>query len=193
MLDNEDDYYSLEEAKAYLQSLTNEEYLQLAQLARMWSKSVPGMDPVELVNEGICRVAEGRRRWPRGVDFARFFHQEFRSIANAERKSRAREVSDGDPVGSNSDAEFGDSEVVQGTGNVTSDPEASVYAERVFSGVMEALAGDQDALAIAMGRAEGKTEREICETFNLDQSRYGAGRKRLARTLLKMPRLELSE
>jgi len=176
------DYYSTDETLLLLRNLSDADYLKLMKLAKYQSNKVLDMDSDDLLNEGIRRVLDGTRQWPRGLDITRFMYQTFGSIVSAHAKHRETAVDLGyfteqDVI---SDCEVGSS-LSDNTQNSQSNVSSLVYAEKMMSRVIEALSSDPNAQVVALSIAEGLSAKEAQARFSISTKQYDAARKRLRR------------
>ncbi len=180
-----DQFYSIEEAKALMSALRPEEHRRLAGLAHLRSKELAGVEAHDLLNDAFLKVFTETRKWRRGISVDRYFDQAMRSIVSNKRKHIALEEKYGvipeqeASKGCNTDIE------VKTHNSSASDPARLAHAEKRLAQVMQELASDQNAFAVAMGLSEQKTEREIRDTFGLSEREFASARKRLTRVIMK--------
>ena len=180
-------HYSDDEVMALISALSVEEQRRLAMLARNRAQTLPGVEAGMLLNEAVVRTIDGRRNWPRGVSADRFLDQTMRSIVSNDWKHLSVESKYG--VISEQQAKKGCEEYSGIPDEITDsvpDPARIIYVEQRLEQVFKALASDHNAIAVAMGRAEQKTQREIQETFGLTARDYESARKRFDRVMAKM-------
>src|SRR5207249_2520387 len=133
-------------------------------------------NPKDVLGETVTRVLGGSRTWPRDVPFTVFFCNVIRSVAddfrNAARSEAAESVGDIDAV---------EGAERQGGGDI----ESQAADRALLVAIWKLFEGDDDARALLQGIEEGLTANEVQTRFDLSESRYGAARKRLERTLAK--------
>lgn len=186
-VDGSDKSYTLNEVRSLLQGLTQFQRQKLATLSQTRLAGVKDMDRSDLLQMAIVKVLEGKRKWPRGLDALTFLSQTMRSIASNTRKheSVANRIGIVAQHHCYDDADnFGDE--ADDYPDETSDPERQLHAKNVLDTILARLSLDHAAMAVAIGRAEKMTEQEVREQFRLDERAFGAARKRLDRTLMKI-------
>jgi RNA polymerase sigma-70 factor (ECF subfamily) len=67
----------------------------------------------------------------------------------------------------------------------TPDPERVVAAAQALSDIYDLFLGDNAALKVITGLADGLTAAEICEAYGLSDREYDTTRKRMRRALLR--------
>lgn len=176
------DYYSSDEVRAILGHLSSADLLRLRKLAKTQAMKLRDGDPDTLLAEGFARVRDVTRQWLRGLEVGTFMNKVFGSIVSAAAKHDAY-------AGQFEARDEVDTEgLVAGSPGIQPlDPEGSVpdqvHATDMLNQLMARIAGDQDVIAVAMGRAEGLTAQEAQTQFQLPAKRYDAARKRLIRAI----------
>src|SRR5207249_2418177 len=74
---------------------------------------------------------------------------------------------------------------VEETGIGAADPERVVAAAQALADIHRLFAGDNAALKIIAGLADGLTAGEICKTYEMAEREYNTTRKRMRRRLLR--------
>jgi hypothetical protein len=148
-------------------------------------------DPLDLLHEALYLAVEGRRNWPRGLDFAVFLGMTARSVAFADRSASANTKVDARPV----------EDLLNWSrdGAAAAHPSAEACAERAqnWRRVVGRIKSARDRLGrrdpvaasvlegIVAERAVGELRREL----SLQVAEYDAARKRALRALRTIERL----
>jgi DNA-directed RNA polymerase specialized sigma24 family protein len=165
---------------AALGALSNAELLRLNALARLWTRGMPGtLSWADVLQEAIARALDGSRKWPPGVPILAFLSGVMRSICDDHWRQQVREAR---VFVRSADAADARAEEV---GAVIPDPERVVAAAQALSDIYELFVGDNAALKVITGLADGLTAAEICETYRLSEREYDSTRKRMRRALLR--------
>ncbi len=182
MAEESRNYYSVGEVKAILARLSAVDVLRLGKLASFQARKLRDCDAEELLHEGLTRVLEGVRKWPRGLEVGPFMRNVLGSIATSMAKTAA--VASGVLV----DTEVDGSGVVDCPqfpmdNGSQSDATDVLYAEEMLNRATVLLADDPQTLAVALAAAEGLTAKEAQKRFNLSAKEFDAARNRLRRKL----------
>lgn len=172
-----------DEVRERLLSLDEAALNQLYAATVRYRLFLPKEDVDDLVNEAIQRVLDGRRKWPRTVDFMAFLLETMRSVASEWAKRNRRTVPESRL---NPDGEDGGEEksFLERQPASNSDPEADV-AFREFADRIEKVFGEDDeVMTVIIARVEGLTPAETQKDFNMTASAYAAAQKRLRRAVL---------
>jgi hypothetical protein len=78
---------SLAEAEAAIRALTDDDKASLMTIAMMYAGKTP-YEHEDLVQEAVCRVLDGKRVWPRGLEPVKFLWGVVRSISSEWKKKR---------------------------------------------------------------------------------------------------------
>lgn len=163
-----------------LGALSNAELLRLNALARLWTRGMPEtLSWADVLQEAIARALDGSRKWPVGVPILAFLSGVMRSICDDHWRHAVREARV--IVRKNDAADAGAEEA--GSGHP--DPERVLAAAQALSDIYDLFAGDNLALKVITGLADGLTAAEICETYRLSEREYDTTRKRMRRALLR--------
>jgi DNA-directed RNA polymerase specialized sigma24 family protein len=163
-----------------LAALSNADLLRLNALARLWTRGMPEtMSWADVLQEAIARALDGSRKWPSGVPILAFLSGVMRSICDDHWRRTAREARV--IVHSSDAADTRLEEVSAGH----PDPERVLAAAQALSDIYDLFAGDNLALKVITGLADGLTAAEICETYRLSEREYDTTRKRMRRALLR--------
>ncbi len=165
---------------AALGGLSNAELLRLNALARLWTRGMPGtLRWADVLQEAIARALDGSRKWPPGVPILAFLSGVMRSICDDHWRQQAREAR---VIVRSADAADVRAEEVNAA---NPDPERVIAAAQALSDIYELFVGDNVALIVITGLADGLTAAEICETYGLSEREYDTTRKRMRRALLR--------
>lgn len=164
---------------AALAALSNAELLRLNALARLWTRGMPEtLSWADVLQEAIARALDGSRKWPPGVPILAFLSGVMRSICDDHWRHSVREarviVRGNDAAGAGEETSAGHP-----------DPERVLAAAEALSDIYDLFAGDNLALKVITGLADGLTAAEICETYRLSEREYDTTRKRMRRALLR--------
>ena len=165
---------------AALTALSNAELLRLNALARLWTRGMPEtLSWADVLQEAIARVLDGSRKWPPGVPILAFLSGVMRSICDDHWRHSVREarviVRHTDAADSGADE----------ASTAHPDPERVLAAAQALSDIYDLFAGDNLALKVITGLADGLTAAEICATYRLSEREYDTTRKRMRRALLR--------
>ena len=188
VVSDESKYYTVEEAEAQIQGLSDIEWARLTELARIRARAVPDRTSEDFLQEAFLRVLEGDRRWPRGLSPDRFFAQILRSWVSDYWKGREREkqrldvrlateVGAGDPDDDPVD-------VIERHPDAAPTPEEAHHAAQT----LEEFLGELDAHArdVVEWQLAGYTKAEIQSDFGLDDTAYDTITRRIRRSLAKL-------
>lgn len=170
-------YLAIEALLPLLRKMSDADLLRLYKKARLYAVGT-GMSERELVHEAIVRAAAGDRRCPADVSVVVFLGNAIRSIADAEREKRNREVND-----ASADDDCDDTPAVAAAGAAAGDLTAR-HAEsfQIVERLEAEFQDDEQAQAVIMGAAEGWTPAEIKQVGNMDDTQYATARRRVRRT-----------
>ncbi len=165
---------------AALASLSNAELLRLNALARLWTRGMPEtLSWADVLQEAIARALDGSRKWPPGLPILAFLSGVMRSICDDHWRRQLREAR---VIVRGADAADARAEEVSA---VNPDPERVVAAAQALSDIYDLFVGDNVALKIITGLADGLTAAEICRAYGLSEREYDSTRKRMRRALLR--------
>jgi len=158
-----------------IHSLSDADLVRLGALARLWARGLPGvLAGSDILHEAIARALDGSRKWPAGVPILAFLSGIMRSICVDQWRREQREallIVRNDPAAAPDDA--------------PRDPERMLAATQRLAAIHRLFAGDDAALKIIAGLAEGLTPDEICARYALSEREYDTTRKRMRRALLR--------
>lgn len=81
-IDPESQYYDVDDAVSAFENLSDKERSKIMRAANYLAGRGNLADPDELVSEAYVRIADGRRRWPRGQEFLYFLTGVVKSLAS---------------------------------------------------------------------------------------------------------------
>jgi DNA-directed RNA polymerase specialized sigma24 family protein len=140
-----------------IHALSDDDLVRLKALARLWARGLPaGVGWTDVLHEAIVRALDGSRKSPPGVPILAFLSGIMRSICDDHWRRVRRE-----------------SEMLVRNGEL-----ADVCASTED-------AGDQLALIVIAGLAEGLTPAEICRRYGMSEREYDTTRRRMRRALLR--------
>jgi RNA polymerase sigma-70 factor (ECF subfamily) len=151
--------------------LSDADLARLQALARLRARSLPGIEPSDLLHEAIVRALDGTRRWPSGVPILAFLAQSMRSIEHDHRRRRAQEDLWRSATPPRAAA---------------TDPATSIAAREALDTIFKLFAADPTVLRIIEGMAFGRSAAEVRARHELSEMEYDSARKRLRRALLRL-------
>ena len=159
-----------------LRTLADADLLRLQAIARLRARVLPGVDWADLLQEAVLRCLDGSRAWPVGVPLVAFLAMTMRSVADDHRRRHRRETRAGLSAGQAAAAALADP---------GPDPERAMQAVQALAGIERLFAGDEIALRIVAGLAEGLSPLEIRTRNGFGQTLYDTARKRMRRALMR--------
>lgn len=157
-----------------LLGLSDADLLRLQRLARFRARLIPALDWQDLLQEAIGRALDGRRRWPRAVDFMAFMRQTIRSIANEHWRREERKPPHSD---------LDDESMVDRGLNTAYQPERLVLAAKLLEEIQSLFAEDPQVLAILAGIAADEPPADIKRKAGMSNTQYASAQKRIRRGL----------
>jgi DNA-directed RNA polymerase specialized sigma24 family protein len=162
-----------------LAALPDGELLRLGALARLRARGLPAdMSWTDLLHEALARALDGSRQWPPHVPLLTFLAGVMRSIAGEIWRQRRREASIL-ALGTNPDSERHE------VACPAADQERVLAAGEAIAMLYRLFAGDDVALRIIAGHANGLSAAEIRTLYELSPVAYDSARRRMRRALLR--------
>jgi DNA-directed RNA polymerase specialized sigma24 family protein len=160
-----------------LASLSEADLLRLQALARLRARGLPrGVSWSDLLHEAIARALDGSRQWPPGLPFLAFLSGVMRSICDESWRRRGREAEL---------VVFGDD--VEGDVECPApNQERVLAAAQAITAIQRLFRGDEVALRILAGLANGLSAEEIRNNNNLSSVQYDSARRRMRRALIRI-------
>ena len=173
----------MEECIEALRALTARDWQRLNYLARVRATGLEPLEGGDLLNEAIARLLDGSRRWPRKVSLVVFLRGTMRSIADSylNRLDKRKEVPESAVP---ADGETGDG-VIDAAPDVSMEPEARSLASETLARIEALFSGDEEAMTLIYGLAEGKSPAEIQTEACMDARRYATTRRRIRRRVIQ--------
>ncbi len=163
-----------------LAALSEADLLRLQALARLRARGLPeGISCSDLLHEALVRALDGSRQWPGGVPLLVFLSGVMRSICDETWRRRRREAG---LVKSTNDAENECEKIA----SPAPDQERVFAAAQAIGAIYRLFAGDETALRIISGLANGMSADEIRATHGLSSMAYDSARRRIRRNLLRV-------
>lgn len=156
---------------AAIRDLSDSDLTRLRALGRLRARTLPGVEWSDLLHDAIVRALDGTRHWPSGVPIVAFLANIMRSIEYDHRRQAALEKAWRNEVGDNF---------------MTADLEDGVIAAQSLGAIFEFFAADTTVARILEGLAHGRSAHEIRTQYQMSETEYDSGRKRLRRALLKL-------
>ena len=174
----------MQECIEALRALTARDLRQLDDLARVRATGLEPLEGGDLLNEAIARLLDGSRRWPRKVPLVVFLRETMRSIASSywKRSDKLKEVPESAVP---THAETGDG-VVDAAPDVSMEPEARTSASETLARIETLFSGDEDAMTLITGLANGMSPAEIQTEARMDATRYATTRRRIRRRVTQI-------
>ena len=162
-----------------LAALSAIDLLRLRALARLRARGLPhGIDWSDLLNEALARALDGSRQWPQGVPFLVFLAGVMRSVCDEFWRRRRREAA---LIAFGAGAEADGRDVAC----PAADQERVMAACEAVAAIYRLFAGDQVALRIISGLANGQSAEDIRVLHGLSPVEYHSARRRMRRALLR--------
>jgi RNA polymerase sigma-70 factor (ECF subfamily) len=163
-----------------LAALSETDLLRLKALARLRARALPqGTSWADLLHEALARALDGSRQWPFGVPLLVFLAGVMRSICDEIWRRHRRESG---LITSANDAEGGCANIAC----PAPDPERVFAAAEAIGAIYRLFAGDETALRIISGLANGMCAEDIRATHGLSPMEYDSARRRIRRALLRV-------
>jgi RNA polymerase sigma-70 factor (ECF subfamily) len=158
-----------------LASLSEADLLRLQALARLRARGLPrGFNWSDLLHEAIARALDGSRQWPPGLPFSTFISGVMRSICHEFWSRRGREA---ERVVFEDDVE---------AACPAPNQERVLAAAQAIAAIQRLFRGDEVALGIMAGLADGLSAEEIRNNNNLSSVQYDSARRRMRRALIRI-------
>ncbi len=162
-----------------LAGLSDTDLLRLQALARLRARGLPqGVAWSDLLHEALARALDGSRQWPPGVPLLVFLAGVMRSICDEIWRKRRREA---DLILSAHDP----GSVSRTIACPAPDQERVLAAGEAIAAIYRLFAGDQTALQIVSGLADGLSAEDIRGKHGLSSLAYDSARRRMRRALLR--------
>lgn len=175
------DTWSIQEFKDAFNGLDEAEHARLVQAVALFAR-IARMEPIELLQEAVTRVLEGRRRWFRDLSLAVFLVGAARSVASGEKRYRER-----GEVRSPVSVYGGDGNVEYHGEEESGSPEDETIAKEqasIIEAEMEALfADDVAAWTIYSGYLDGLKGEELRREVDLGPIEFATKRRLVRRRL----------
>lgn len=160
-------------------ALGDADFARLGQIARLRARGLADLEWKDLLNDAIRRVLDGTRRWPRDVPFVMFMREVMRSLASEAWRRQVR--------ANVAEPESDESDPLAGLADDRPDPERTAIAHDLVEKLKGQLSGDDVALAIIAGIAEGQSPVELQRAAGLDPIQYESARRRIRRRVAAAP------
>ena len=172
---------TVEECVAALRGLTDSEWQQLADLARVRATGLGTLDSGDLLHGAIDRMLTGKRKWPRDVPLVVFLRETMRSIASNEWRRLEQRVIVAESE-MRPDGAWGDG-AVEAAPDVSMAPETRVVAAEMLDQIEGVFRDDAEALAVIVGVTGGQSPDEIRRENAMGEKRYATTLRRIRRRL----------
>ena len=160
-----------------LASLSEADLLRLQALARLRARGLPrGVGWSDLLHEAIARALDGSRRWPPGLPFLAFLSGVMRSICGELWRQRGREA----------ELVVFEDKVEGEVACPAPNQERILAATQAIAAIQRLFRGDEVALRIMEGLANGLSAEEIRNDANLSGVEYDSARRRMRRALIRI-------
>jgi hypothetical protein len=168
------------EVRKEINSLTAGEQTKLIKIAShyAWKGRISFEEPLDLVQEAICRVLAGKRKWPRDLEKLRFLAGVIKSIAG-DRKRTLRQT-----VLLDEEREVG--EARRGLMDYEGTEVRGILAKLDLKQIMSLFDDDPIAQEMLMGMADGTRGEDLARAIGLSPTEYESKRKKIRRRIEKL-------
>ena len=173
----EHQFHTIDDVRAAL-AFGEAEWTYLRRLARNQCRGRRPGEENEVIQDAICRVLEGKRRWPKGLNFFAFLSGVMKSIVSENPKIGFRRNIDRD-IELAADAASQDTSAAD-----------LVLESEIVTYVMALFEDDPEAEALAEGIMEGWEKDDLLGLFNGEVTRYETVRKRFRRKINAHPEIK---
>lgn len=168
---------------AYM-ALTDEELLVLRYTGDRLIYGTLYTEPADLIHEALHRALDGRRNWPKHVQFGAFMLMTMRSIVSAERKHAKLKPRSLFSVEEISEYSIEDCLISPSPEETLMSLQMLEIATRTADAARLALEGDKEALNVLAGIVAGMSATEMRKEFQLDARAFDAARHRVMRRIV---------
>ncbi len=172
----EHQFHTVDEFKAAL-AFGDAEWIYLRRLARNRCRVRRPGEEDEVIQDAICRVLEGKRPWPKGLNLFAFLSGVMKSIVSENPKIGFRRNIDRD---------------IEAAADAVSEAASAidlVLETEVVTYVMALFEDDAETEALAEAIMEGWEKDDLLGLFNCDVTRYETVRKRFRRKVNAHPEI----
>ena len=154
-----------------IETLSDNDYLKLAQMGRIWCTNIRGWTNNDLFNETITRLLEDKRHVPTDVNFTYALSQIMRSLANEIRVQQTKFTMDVDEE----ELEIEDNRTTLDT----------LINQETLAELLERVGNDTTAAEVLKLRAQEFEPNEICSKLSINKTTYDSALKRIRRAVIK--------
>lgn len=171
---------SQSQVAAAVAAMTAADRVRLSHFARLRAAGLKGVDWEDLLHEAIDRALAGSRKWPTSVPFIAFMCGSIRSIASEHWRSSgaAQEVLESDLAAAGTD-----DRPVLDAADEHPGPEREAVAREMLARVFDLFEGDNDAIAVLNGLANGHSPDEIQRANMMSSTKYASTQKKIRRRI----------
>jgi hypothetical protein len=179
-----DQYASIEESRAAIRALSDDDYLKLMVIAAFFCRDRclrrDQLEPKELLGEAILRTLQGERKWRKNrVSIVRHLDRCMESISG---HAVAKEVARTELSEAILAEEFDEKTQSPRTAQ-RANAEASIVAADELERIRLLFNDSPTAFQVLQLKAEGHTESEIILKLGIGKKGYEAARKKIERTM----------
>lgn len=180
----DEEHYSPEEALAVFRNLSEVELDKLGRIASFIAGSGGYAPPHELINETYIRIAEGKRKWPRNLNFLAFVGGVMKSLVTdgkfiPEERKLVR-LKQGFTIVNSDDL------MMVAANDDSADLAKKERIESAMSKLQTHFAGDGEMEMLLMGIEDGLRGKELQDAVGVDAKRLEALRTRMNRQIEKL-------
>ena len=173
---------SKKEVEVALCGFTDADLRKLERIARFRTIGLTEFDWLDLLQEAIVRLLEGKRQWPKDVGFVVFLRETMRSIASDHWRRRSINPTVSESHLRDLDEDLGES-VLESAPDPMVNLEQDAALSETLSRIEHVFRKDPKAMHVIEGMAMGKSPHEIRERGQMDAKEYASTQKRIRRTL----------
>jgi len=172
------------EVRSEISSLTAGERTKLIKIASSyaWKGSISFEEPDDLVQEAICRIIDGTRKWPRDLEKLRFLAGVIKSIAGDRKRTLRQALERTVPL--NEEREVG--EARRGLMDYEGTEARAIQAKLDVKRIMTHFDDDPIAQKMLMGMADGARGEDLQQASGLSPTEYESKRKKIRRRIEKL-------
>lgn len=175
-----------EEALDAFDNLSPSEHLAMRNYTLKHLRGTRFTEPLDLINEALCRTLDGRRKWPKEVAFGLYLCLAIKSISDSERN--LIENLPGMRMTMEQAEQFHLDELptAPSAQEEMEAMEQMINSTRLTDCVRAEMVGDQIGLIVLESINVGQTQTSACEAYGLSENTYQAARKRVIRKYQKL-------
>jgi len=166
-------------------SLSDDDLAIMRKAARMHLHASRFTEPLDLIHETLNLLLDGRRNWPKHMEFGPFMFATMRSVANSDRQLHEACMSIGASVEDMFHAGAHAQAFVPSVEEQLLAKEPRRMVQQAAREARDALDGDPDAQSVIDGMLADLSSNDIRADAKMSHAAYESARKRAARRLKK--------